>query len=125
MTRHAVTSLPVVNASGRIGGTPTDDAMTAVQLMTSTRANGLPVIDDQQRVVGVISRSDVVRALARADTEIVQAVTEPLTDVGHDDWSVQVRDGTVEVTGPHASTDRVLAGAAASTVTGVMEVRVR
>ncbi|MDP3894624.1 CBS domain-containing protein, partial [Nocardioides sp.] len=46
---------------------PDTDLHQATELMTSTTVKSLPVVDDQQRVVGVVSRRDVVRVLAQPD----------------------------------------------------------
>lgn len=46
---------------------PDDDVATAVELMASTGAKSLPVVDEERRLVGIVSRSDVVAALARSD----------------------------------------------------------
>ena len=57
------------------------DLSDAVDLMTSTAVKSLPVLE-QGRVVGVVSRSDVVRVLARADEQIEAEVDEFLRSAG-------------------------------------------
>src|SRR6185369_809501 len=42
----------------------------AARVMDSERVKRLPVVDDQGRLVGVISRSDLLRPFLRADDEI-------------------------------------------------------
>ncbi len=42
---------------------PEDDVATAVDLMSAKGFKSLPVVDDQHRVVGIVSRSDVVRGV--------------------------------------------------------------
>ena len=103
---------------------PEDDAAVAVELMTSTGAKSLPVVDDERRVVGVVSRSDVVRQLARSDSQIAAEIDQRLVSVGHDDWLVEVVDGSVTITGPADVGTSSLAHVVARTVPGVVNVRV-
>jgi CBS domain-containing protein len=42
---------------------PEDDAASALDLMSAKGFKSLPVVDDQHRVVGIVSRSDVVRGV--------------------------------------------------------------
>lgn len=103
---------------------PDDDLATAVELMTSTSVKSLPVVDRKQRVIGIVSRSDVVRLLARADTTIEGEVDELLRSLGYPNWLVEVHDGVVEVTGPVDASETALARTVAGTVAGVVDVRV-
>ena len=103
---------------------PDDDLATAVELMTSTSVKSLPVVDRNHRVVGIVSRSDVVRLLARADSTIEAEVDELLRSLGYPDWLVEVHDGVVELTGPAGSSEVQLARTVAATVPGVVDVRV-
>ena len=91
--------------------------------MTSTAVKSLPVIDRSGRVLGMLSRSDVVRVLAGSDADLRRDVDCALTCIGLRDWIVDVHDGAVELTGP-ADPDAVdLARLAAATVPGVTSVR--
>jgi CBS domain-containing protein len=103
---------------------PDDDLATAVELMTSTTVKSLPVVDRHQRLVGIISRSDVVRLLARADSSIEGEVDELLRSIGYPNWLVEVHDGVVDVTGPEGESEGALARTVAGTVPGVVDVRV-
>ena len=103
---------------------PDDDLATAVELMTSTSVKSLPVVDRKDRVVGIVSRSDVVRMLARADATIEGEVDELLRSLGYPNWLVEVHDGVVEVTGPAGPSEGALARTIAGTVPGVVDVRV-
>lgn len=75
------------------------DVAEAVELMTSTTVKSLPVVDEHGRVVGVVSRRDVVHALARPDDE-----------------------GRVVVDGPVSARDRTIATTTVTTVPGVRSV---
>jgi CBS domain-containing protein len=101
------------------------DLAQAVELMTSATLKSLPVVNDQQHVVGVVSRSDIVRLRARSDDDIRCEVDSLLASLGHADWQVEVSDGSARIAGPATTRDRSLAETAASTVAGVVTVKVR
>ena len=112
MTPHAVTVRPET------------DLAVAVELITSTSVKSVPVVDVHERLVGMLSRSDVVRVLARADDELERAVDALLQSMGLDNWVADVTDGTVALTGPEGSTEGAIARLVAGTVPGVVEVRI-
>ena len=103
----------------------TTDVADLVELMNARGLKSLPVVDDQARVVGMVSRSDLVRVRARADDLVRHEVDLLLSSLGHRDWLVDVRDGLVAVEGPETSLDRSIAAVAAQTVAGVVGVAVR
>jgi len=98
------------------------DLADAVDLMTSTVVKSLPVVDGG-RVVGVISRRDVVHVLARRD-ESIRAELEDLVRRERADWTVEVADGVVHVLGPADKHERRIAEVLAGSVAGVVAVRV-
>lgn len=100
------------------------DVADVAELMTSRRLKSVPVVDDAQRVVGMVSRSDLVRVRARSDDLLVQDLEALLASIGHQDWSVAVHDGVVGIEGPSTVLDRSIAEVAAQTVTGVVAVQV-
>jgi CBS-domain-containing membrane protein len=104
---------------------PDTDLAEAVDLLISTTVKSLPVVARDGRVLGMVSRSDVVRMLAASDDDLERDVDAPLVDVGLRDWDVTARDGSVQLTGPEDSSAGDLARAAACTVPGVLSVRVR
>jgi hypothetical protein len=73
----------------------------------------------------MISRSDVVRALARDDDVIAQDISRLFADLDHTDWTVNVVGGIVDITGPADAAEHSLAHTLSRTVRGVVEVRVR
>jgi hypothetical protein len=82
-------------------------------------------VDSNGRLRGVVSRSDVVRMLARADHELERDVDAALASVGLRGWLVEVNDGTVDLVAPaRAVDDRGLARVVAGTVPGVVGVRI-
>jgi CBS domain-containing protein len=103
---------------------PDDDVASAVEVMSDKGFKSLPVVDDGHLLVGILSRSDVVRALARDDTLIADDIRAVFRDLGHTDWVVEVAEGVVEITGAD-HTRHSLAHTIARTVQGVVAVRVR
>lgn len=112
MTPHAIT----VRAD--------TDLAEAVELITSTSIKSVPVVDSRGRVRGIVSSSDVVRLLARADDDLAGEVDAALVSVGLTDWLVEVHDGVVDMLGPERTRDSSLARIVAGTVAGVAEVRI-
>ena len=110
MTRHAITVSEVA------------DLAIAVDLLTSTSVKSVPVVR-RGRVVGVLSRRDVVRVLARDDARIAAEVADLFHADGMD-WLADVDDGVVTVSGPSTDPEQRLARALAGTVPGVVAVRV-
>jgi CBS domain-containing protein len=101
---------------------PTEDLATAIALMTQSAVKSLPVVDDG-RVVGVISRRDVVHLLARPDREIEAELDDLFRHLGTD-WLVEVQRGAAAITGPTSPGEAEWAAARASQVPGVRSVRV-
>ncbi len=101
------------------------DLAEVVDLMTSARLKSLPVVDGDGRLVGMVSRSDVVRVRARADNVLEREIADVLRSLEHPDWQVEVHDGIAEITGPDNPLDRSIAQVAASSVAGVVDVRLR
>ena len=99
------------------------DVAEVTKVMTATGVKSLPVVDADRRVVGVVSRRDIVRTMARSDTEIEHELTALFGSLELD-WRVEVDDGHVRVIGPLEAKDRSLALSAVSTVAGVVDVRI-
>ena len=106
MNRHPVTVLA------------TADLTTAAQLMSDAAVKSLPVVDEADRVLGVISRRDLVHLLARTDDAIERDLVDLLRRIGTD-WTVDVRNGAVTVGGAIRPAERAVAELAAMTVLGV------
>jgi CBS domain-containing protein len=102
---------------------PASDVASAVRVMVTRGFKSLPVLDDTGHLVGVLSRSDVVRAVACSDDELARQVDAHLATVGLGSWVAEVTEGAVTLTGPAGSPDRALAHLAAVTVPGVLQIR--
>ena len=100
---------------------PATDVASAVRLLVSRGFRSLPVLDDTGRLVGMVSRSDVVRVVARPDDELAREVEAHVAEVGLGDWGARVDDGAVTLLGPAGSSDRTMAQLVAATGRGGME----
>lgn len=101
--------------------TPQSDLAEAVDLMVSTVVKSLPVVE-HGRVVGMISRRDVIKVLARQD-DLIEMELDELVRMAGNDWHIKVHDGVVTVDGPDNETDEELAQVLASSVPGIVGVR--
>lgn len=106
--------------------TPGRPITEAASTMLAEGINRLPVVDDDERLVGLVTRADLVRAFARDDdaihAEILRTMREDLwLDPANVD--VRVERGVVELAGELQSEDeaRILA-TFARRVPGVVEV---
>lgn len=108
---------------GEPGRRPPDDAATAYDLMTSPpvlarpewnmvgtarvmkdrHVKRLPVVDEADRLVGIISRSDLLRVFLRQDAaireEIVRDVLEGTVGLAPGQVTAEVADGCVTLSG--------------------------
>jgi CBS domain-containing protein len=82
---------------------PGDLVTDAARLMYTRRVKRLPVVDDGDRLVGIVSRSDVLSVYSRPDADICHDIAEGvlpdamLTDPA--DFTVTVKDGIVTLEG--------------------------
>ena len=99
----------------------------AARLMDREAVKRLPVLDDLGRLVGIVTRSDLLRVHLRSDAEIredvVQEVLRRVLAVRDGLVTVQVRDGAVTLDGRLDRRSAVdLAGRLAAQVSGVVTV---
>jgi len=99
---------------------PDDDVSQAVDLLVDTQVKSLPVVL-HDRVVGVISRRDVIAVLARRDPLIEAEVDELLRSAGVE-CSVDVVDGVVRIADGDDPGALRIARAIAASVPGVIAV---
>lgn len=95
------------------------------RVMLDDRVRCIPIVDGS-RVVGVVTRRDLVRALARTDTSIAADVRRRLEIYGGARiWAVSVRDGEVTIGAEFADveSDRIVT-ALAEAVPGVASAHV-
>jgi predicted transcriptional regulator len=102
---------------------PDTDLAEAAQVMTESTVKSLPVVEDS-RLVGIVSRTDVVRMLARRDERVEAHIDDLIRSEGMD-WLVEVEDGVAMLEGVGHPSDVRLARALVFTVPGVVGVRFR
>jgi len=73
-------------------------------------------------LLGVVSRSDVIAALARPDNEIRAEISKAFSEIGLESWHVEVSYGVVRITGTESDRDRAAATSIAQSVKGVRRV---
>jgi predicted transcriptional regulator len=77
--------------------------VAAAKLMESTGVKRLPVVDDLGRVIGMVTRRDLVKTFLRTDDEIryeiVAEVLPTLTGTESSEVDAEVVDGTVTLSG--------------------------
>jgi CBS domain-containing protein len=105
-------------------GRPVTEAATK---MIEEGVNRLPVVDDEERLIGIITRADLVRAFVRTDAEIENEIREDVIQrtlwLAPDTIHVEVRSGEVHLTGEtETRTDAELIPTFVQRVPGVVSV---
>lgn len=105
-------------------GTGTDVA-DLCQALVDARIRAMPIVDGAA-VVGIVTRGDIVRVLAREDADIARDVKHRLEIYGGSGrWRVGVRDGFVHITDQFDDdTDRHVAQMLALAVPGVVAAEI-
>ena len=99
---------------------PEDDVSRAVELLVDTQVKSLPVVDSG-RVVGMLSRRDVIAVLARPDLLVEAEVDEALRLAGVE-CTVEVVDGLVRLGDAETQESLRVAAIVAARVPGVVGV---
>lgn len=98
----------------------------AARLLDRHSIRRLPVVDADNFVVGVLARSDLVRAMARGDDDILSDVREAVSVVGDEnlsDLEIEASDAEVTISGTaDRKSTHDIALRAASRVPGVLSV---
>lgn len=129
LRRRAATTAAEAMSSPAITITADRPIREAAVIMIDRQINRLPVIADAQ-VVGIITRSDMVRAYLRLDDEILHLVREDVIRrtlwLDPDSFEIAVSEGIVRIAGTidRRSTARILEKLIAL-VEGVIEVQSR
>ena len=121
----AASTVGAVMTSPAIGMGADTDVVDLVTAMLTDRVRSMPILKDS-RVVGVVTRRDLVRALAREDDAISRDVRHRLANYGGPyRWTVGVHDGAVDILDEFDNaTDRHVAEVLAEAVPGVTAVQV-
>ena len=80
-----------------------DPVSLAAATMVSTRVKRLPVVDEDRRLVGIVSRADVLGLFHRTDDEldldVKRFLDDPYVGLGAADVTASVHDGIVTLHG--------------------------
>ncbi len=120
-SRGTADSVGAVMSRRPVTVTEGTDLADVARIMASTGFKSLPVVDAGGRIVGIISRRDLVRTLARSDADIEHDLTDLFVTLDVE-WVARVQDGRVRISGTTDDKSRSLAHAMASTVAGVLHV---
>lgn len=107
---------------------PEREVAQAARLMVERRINRLPVVDEEDGLVGIVTRADLVRAFIRPDDEIARELREEVAIgmlwMNTDRLEVSVESGEVTLAGKvDARADAELLERFAARVPGVVSVR--
>jgi CBS domain-containing protein len=106
---------------------PRTSLVAAAKLMEHKRVKRLPVVDENGRLVGVVSRGDLLRVFLRPDLaireEVVERVLRRALWTGPPEVEVEVREGVVTLVGELERRSLIpIALRLTSTVDGVVDV---
>jgi CBS domain-containing protein len=95
------------------------------RLLLQRGVRSVPVVDDHGRVIGIVSRGDLLRLNSNSDEAVAVGVQKLLDDyTGKRRWIAVVRDGDVTIAGVFDDdSERRIAAALAQTVPGAGDVR--
>jgi CBS domain-containing protein len=77
---------------------PSETVAAAARLMSERGVNRLPVVDDDGRLVGIVTRADLVRAFTRPDAQIETEIRKDVLE-----RTLWVEEGRVEVDVAHGA----------------------
>ncbi|MFE1461800.1 HPP family protein [Streptomyces nigra] len=91
---------------------PEQRVAAAARVMERHRVDRLPVVDEEDRLIGIATRRDLLRVFLRTDDEIRREVTDAvlprvLSPTGPCAVTVSVRDGVVTLAGRLSDPDAV------------------
>lgn len=105
---------------------PETSIWKAASIMERRGVKRLPVVDEEGYLIGIVSRADLVKALAKDDAQTAADVTEAIDILGRETFSnleVEVDDGVATIRGmADRKSTKELAVKLASRTPGVVEV---
>jgi CBS domain-containing protein len=97
------------------------DASELARTFARTGWKCVPVVRGDL-LLGVVSRSDVIQAMARSDKDIHADISVAFAEIGVQTWHVDVTYGVVRITGTTSDHERAAATSIAQSVRGVRRV---
>lgn len=121
MTTVATTTVGEVMTTPAIAMGPGTDVAVLAKALLDAGYRSMPIVDGS-RVIGIVTRRDIVRVIARDDHTIAEDVRHRLEIYGGDRrWRVEVHDGMVAIGDQFDDeTDRHVATVLAQAVPGVV-----
>lgn len=105
---------------------PDTSVWNAATIMEHKGIKRLPVVDAEDYLIGIVSRADLVRAMARDDKQLSQDVADSIRVLGEEtiqDLEVEVDEGIATIRGEaDRKTTKELAIKLASRTPGIVEV---
>jgi CBS domain-containing protein len=126
-TARPATFVAEVMTTPAVAVTPGADVCEIARMMLDDHVRAVPVVDGGRGVVGIVTRRDLVRAIATDDATVLTAVRSRLGLYGGGDrWTVTVHEGVVTIVDDFDNADdRHVAQVIAESVPGVASVIVR
>jgi CBS domain-containing protein len=97
------------------------DVAELARTFASTGWKSAPVVRGDV-LLGVVSRSDVIRAMARPDSEIHAEISRAFAEIGLQTWHADVAFGVVHISGTSSDRERAAATSIAQSIKGVRRV---
>lgn len=97
------------------------DVAELARTFASTGWKSAPVVRGDV-LLGVVSRSDVIRAMARPDSEIYAEISSAFAEIGLETWQADVTFGVVRITGTASDRELAAATSIAQSIKGVRRV---
>jgi CBS domain-containing protein len=97
------------------------DVAELAHTFAETSWKSVPVVRGDV-LLGVVSRSDVIRAMARNDSDIAEEVSKAFAEIGQNSWRADVVDRVVRITGTASDRERSAATSIAQSILGVRRV---
>ncbi|MFB4294678.1 CBS domain-containing protein [Nonomuraea sp. ATR24] len=120
-TAAGIMTAPAVTVRGQVA------AVYAMRLLDEHGVRSLPVVDEQGRLAGAVSRHDLVKVLIRRDEEIAREIRRDILDhaatLDTSGVRISVTRGVVILSGrARTRTDTVLLATSSRRVNGVVDV---
>jgi CBS domain-containing protein len=97
------------------------DVAELAQTFAGTSWKSVPVVRGDV-LLGVVSRSDVIRAMARSDGDIADEVSKSFAEIGQQSWRADVVDRVVHISGTSSDREQAAATSIAQSILGVRRV---
>ena len=124
--RPAGTTAGEIMTSPAVTIDPSQTLSHAARVLHQRHIGRLPVVEHDGRLIGIVTRSDLLRVFLRSDEDLLVAVQEAIDDSASGTLWVTVDDGVVVLEGSAESLSQVMAvGDRVRRVQGIVHLDVR